>query len=165
MKFKEIAIGLFALALIGAVGFLWFSPSGLQAAPQVTYTTLDGSQLGPDRLKGKPTLVAFWATTCPGCIEEIPQLIELHQAYGAKGLNVIGVAMVYDPIKQVRQMVSERGMPYTIAHDTDGTIGEAFGGISLTPTTLLIDPQGRIAQKTLGALDLPALRGRIEQML
>jgi thiol-disulfide isomerase/thioredoxin len=51
-------------------------------------------------------LVTFWATTCPSCIEEIPHLIDLYRELNPKGLEIIGVAMAYDPPEQVRAMAA-----------------------------------------------------------
>lgn len=165
MKVKEIAIGVFAVLLIGAVAFLWFSPSGLKPAPQVTVTTLDGKQVDIKAYQGRPLLVTFWATTCPGCVAEMPHLVELHNELSPRGLSIIGIAMAYDPPAQVREMVKRKALPYTIALDSGGAAARAFGDVKLTPTSFLIDPQGRIVKQKLGEMDMDELRTRILGML
>lgn len=165
MKFKETAIALFALLLLGVVGYVWFTPSGVQPAPDVTVSRLDGKPVRLTELRGRPVVWTFWATTCPSCVKEIPHLVELHRELGARGLAVVGVAMSYDPPEQVREMVNRRDIPYTIALDRDGSAALAFGDVKLTPTTFLIDPQGRIVQQKLGELDMADLKRRITAML
>lgn len=165
MKAKDSLIALVVLVLIGLLGYLWFAPAGLRHAPDISLTTLDGSKLALRDLRGKPVLVTFWATTCPGCIKEMPHLIDLHNEYGPRGFKLIGISMPYDPPNQVFELVKRRGLPYTIAFDIQGEATRAFGNIRLTPTTFLIAPDGRIVQHTIGDLDITALRARIEAML
>ena len=116
-------------------------------------------------LRGKPVLLTFWATSCPGCVEEIPLLSELHQAYAARGLHVIGVAMSYDPEAQVRALRDRLHIPYPLALDKDGAVSAAMGTVRLTPTTFLIDPQGQVAYQKIGIFDLAKVKGLIEGML
>lgn len=165
MKLKDVTIVVFAVVLLGALAFLWLSPSGLKPAPAITLTALDGQTIHSASYQGRPLLVVFWATTCPGCIQEMPHLVELYQELAPRGFHIIGVAMAYDPPEQVREMVRQKALPYTVAIDSNGAAARAFGEVKLTPTTFLIDPQGRIVQQTLGELDMAQLRNRILGML
>jgi peroxiredoxin len=165
MKAKEITIAAFALLLIAVLAFVWFTPSGLKQAPALSITTLQGKPLSLSALQGRPVLVTFWATTCPGCIKEIPHLIELYRELAPQGLEIIAIAMEYDPEDQVRTMAAQKQFPYPVAIDKDGGAARAFGGVTLTPSSFLIDPQGRIVQYKLGEMDMQALRNRIVVML
>jgi peroxiredoxin len=166
MKKKELSIAILTLALLGGVfAYLWLGPSGLQKAPDIHVATLDGTQVKLQQYQGKPVLVTFWATTCPGCVKEIPHLVELQHDLGPKGLQIIAIAMSYDDPKQVATMVQQRGMPYTVALDKDGSAAKAFGDVQLTPTSFLISPQGRIVQRKLGEMDFTQVRHRILGML
>lgn len=165
MKKKDLSLASFALALLGLLAYFWLSPSGLATAPDIRVTTLDESPVSLDKFRGKPLLVTFWATTCPGCVAEIPHLVRLHNELHDRGLNILAVAMAYDPPEQVRFMARQRGIPYTIALDTDGTVARAFGDVKLTPTTFLIDPKGRIVQQKLGEFDVEKIHQRIVEML
>ncbi len=165
MKSKDLIIAAFAAVLLGLLGYLWFSPSGLKPAPAIAVATLEGGQVNIDQYRGKPLLVTFWATTCPGCVAEIPHFSALYRELGPKGFNIVAIAMAYDPPEQVRFMAKQRAMPYTVALDSDGAAARAFGDVKLTPTTFLIDPQGRIVQQKLGEVDTAQLRRKIVEML
>ncbi|MBE2294061.1 MAG: TlpA family protein disulfide reductase [Phycisphaerales bacterium] len=140
-------------------------PAGLRAAPPLVGETLDGRTLTLEQLRGKPVLVTFWATTCPGCVEEIPHLIDLYRELHPKGLEIIGVAMAYDPPEQVRAMVQQRQIPYPVVLDRTERIAREFDNVQLTPTSVLISPEGHIVQYRLGLLDMSKLRNTITEML
>jgi peroxiredoxin len=165
MKFKEITTALFILLLLGGAAFLWLTPSGMQQAPAVTVTTLAGENLSLNSLQGKPVLVTFWATTCPGCVSEIPHLADLYRELGPKGLQIVAIAMSYDEPGQVRVLSQQKQIPYTVAFDSDGSAAKAFGNVQLTPTSFLLDPQGHIVQQKIGEMNMDQVRNRILGML
>ncbi len=162
---KETVVAGIALAVIVAAAAVWFMPAGLRQAPPLVGQTLDGRTLTLEQLRGRPVLVTFWATTCPSCIEEMPHLVELYRELNPKGLEIIGVAMAYDPPEQVRALVQQRRIPYPIVLDTQERIAREYDNVRLTPTTVLISPEGRIVHYRLGLLDMPELRDTIRQML
>lgn len=162
---KETAIAGLALVVVLAFATVWFMPAGLREAPPLVGQTLDGRTLTLEQLRGKPVLVTFWATTCPSCVEEIPHLTELYRELNPKGLEIIGVAMAYDPPEQVRAMVRQRQIPYPIVLDSEERIAREFDNVQLTPTSVLVSPEGRIVQYRLGLLDMPELRNTIAGML
>lgn len=165
MKTKDIIFGVFALLLVGALGYLWMSPSGLEQAPTVNLHTLDGAQIDTSALRGKPVLVTFWATSCTGCVQEIPHLIELYKEFAPQGLQMVAVAMSYDPPNHVIAMRDNRQIPYPIALDIDGAAARAFGDVRLTPTSFLIGPDGRIVRQKIGDLDMADIRSQIRSLL
>lgn len=165
MKAKDVTIATFAIVLIAILAYVWFTPSGLKPAPVLTVTTLTGESITLQQLQGRPVLVTFWATTCPGCVKEMPHLVELYNKLAPQGLEIIALAMAYDPEKQVREMVRLKQLPYKVALDSDGSAAKAFGEVKLTPTTFLINPNGRIVQQKLGEMDMQALHNRILGML
>ena len=162
---KETTVAGIVLVLVVALAAVWFMPEGLRAAPPLVGKTLDGRTLTLQHYQGKPVLVTFWATTCPGCIEEMPHLIDLYRDLNPKGLEIIGVAMAYDPPEQVRALVNQRQLPYPIVLDSQGQIAREFDNVRLTPTSVLVSPDGRITQYRLGLLDMPQLRAAVEAML
>ena len=165
MKVTETVAIMFILAVIGITSWLWTSPSGLKWAPDVTFATLKGEKINMRELRGRPVLVTFWATTCPGCLKEMPHLVELYEEFGNGGFELIGVAMSYDPPNRVLELTTERQLPYPIALDLDGALAAAFGSVMLTPTTFLIAPDGRIIKHKIGEMDIVKLRRQVEDLL
>lgn len=165
MRPRDLGIVAFALILIGVLVYAWIVPSGYNQAPTVSFNTLKGEHVRLATLRGKPIFLTFWATSCVGCMKEMPHLIDLHNELNKKGLEIIGVAMDYDPPGQVLETVRRRNVPYTITLDSDGSIAKAFGGVRLTPTSYLIDPNGRVVLKKLGEVDIEKLRRDILDMI
>ncbi len=165
MKRKDLLIGILALSLLAAVTYRWLTPAGITVAPDITLSTIHGEKIALSALRGRPVLVNFWATTCPGCIREMPQLAELYRELGPKGLEVIGIAMPYDPPNLVISMRDARHIPYPIALDINGDAVHAFGDVRLTPSSFLIAPDGRIVQQKTGAIDSTELRAVIVNLL
>jgi peroxiredoxin len=120
MKTKNILIALFTILVLGSITYLWITPSGAQQAPDITLQLIDGKKLKLSSLKGKPVLITFWATSCPGCIKEMPHLIELYDELHNKGLEIIGIAMPYDRPDYVMEMVKRKKVTYRIAFDLKG---------------------------------------------
>jgi len=165
MKAKDIGLSVIVLALVATLGYFWVSPAGLQPAPDISLKTITGKTIRLSELQGRPVLVNFWATTCPGCVKEMPHLVDLYNKYSPQGLEVIGVAMYYDPPNQVLNLSQARNIPYTIALDLDGSAAKAFDDVRLTPTSFLINPQGKIVQQKIGELDFPQVEKLIQSML
>lgn len=135
------------------------------AATASTFTTITGDNIALPDLRGKAVLVTFWATTCGSCMAEIPHLIELYNRFHPRGFELIAVAMAYDPPNRVVAMAKDKNLPYTIALDITGEHANAFGGIWATPTTYLINPEGKISWHTVGMFEPGELAERIEQQL
>ena len=165
MKTKDILISIFAVLILASIAYLWMAPSGAQQVPNISLQMIDGKKLELSSLKGKPVLITFWATSCPGCIKEMPHLVELYNELHSKGLEIIGIAMPYDRPDYVMEMVKRKKLPYLIAFDLKGNAVRAFGNISLTPTTFLIDDKGKIIKKKIGVLDIAIWKKRIKLIL
>ncbi|RMG57829.1 MAG: TlpA family protein disulfide reductase [Gammaproteobacteria bacterium] len=166
MKRKDLVIAGLAALILGVAAAVWLAPGLLQPqAPEVRFHGTDGRTLTLAELRGRPVLVNFWATTCPGCIKEMPELVKLYRELGPKGLEVIGVAMPYDKPSDVIALQKKRELPYFIALDPRGEVVAAFGGVRLTPTSYLIDPEGRIVFKKIGEPDWQRLRKELAPML
>ncbi|MCL2875681.1 MAG: TlpA family protein disulfide reductase [Betaproteobacteria bacterium] len=149
-------------AFIVAGVFIYFEKP---LAPEVSFTTLQNERLTTTALHGKVVLVNFWATTCSTCIEEMPDLIKTYNKFATHGLEIIAVAMDYDPEAQVRAYTAKAALPFKVALDADGETALGFKGIRMTPTTFLIDRQGRIVHTYLGIPDFGALHALLEKLL
>lgn len=165
MKLKDSLIGLFAIAMVAVLAYLWLAPAGMQDSPEISLISIDGDTIHLSELRGRPLLITFWATTCPGCVKEIPHLIELYKELSPRGLEIIGIAMDYDPPNQVLAARNARNIPYPIALDLDAKASVAFGNVRLTPTTFLINPAGQIIFHKIGELNMVSVREQILGML
>ena len=152
-----------ALLLAGAA-FL-SGCSGAQAAPESTFVLLDGSKKTTVDLKGKVTLVNFWATSCVTCVAEMPKVIATYNKYQAQGYDTLAVAMSYDPPSYVVNYAETRNLPFKVAIDNTGAAAKAWGDVQLTPTTFLVNKRGQIVKQYVGEPDFAALHQLIEKLL
>lgn len=165
MKTRGALLALAAIALVGTLAYLWLAPAGLKTAPDISLMTIDGEELQLDSLHGRPVLVTFWATTCSSCVSEIPHLIALYDELAPLGLEIIGIAMDYDPPNRVLAMRKVHNIPYPVALDIHADAARAFGNVRLTPTSFLIAADGRIAYRKTGVLNMARLREDIRDLL
>lgn len=135
------------------------------AAPQSTFVLLDGSTTTTAELRGRVTLVNFWATTCVSCVKEMPMLAATYQKYQDRGFETIAVAMSYDPPAWVLNFATTRQLPFKVALDNTGQIARDWGDVKLTPTTYLVDKQGHIVKRYVGEPEVNALHRLIEDLL
>lgn len=142
-----------------------------QQQPQI----LDDSvtELSLKTLNGEPFVVAepasalfvnFWSTDCAICVAEMPELARLYEEYHPRGLRLVAVAMPYDPPNHVLEMAESRDFPFPVALDLRGEAVAAFGDIQGTPTSFLLDSQGRLVQRYIGAIPFKALRRELDQL-
>jgi cytochrome c biogenesis protein CcmG/thiol:disulfide interchange protein DsbE len=133
------------------------------AAPGFSLPDLDGRSIELANYRGKVVLLDFWATWCAPCRDEIPHFVEFQSTYGGQGLQVIGLSMD-DSAKPVLPFYKEFKMNYPVAMGTT-QVAEAYGGILGLPVTFLIDRDGKIAAKHVGAVEMPVLEGEIKSAL
>ena len=142
-----------------------FLLGGNMAAPASTFVLMDGSKKFTADLKGKVTLVNFWATSCVTCVAEMPKLISTYEKYQSQGFGTIGVAMQYDPPSYVVNFVQTRKLPYDVAIDNTGAVAKAWGDVQLTPTTYLVNKRGEIVKRYVGEPNFIELHQLIEKLL
>jgi peroxiredoxin len=163
MKFtKPLLIAILALAVVGALAYSLMDKPG---APAATFTTLEGKSIALNDLRGKVVLVNFWATSCPGCIKEMPGMVETYKQYKDRGFEIVAVAMSYDPPNYVANFVQTRQLPFPVALDVNGEHARAFGNVQVTPTSFIIDKDGRILEQKLGELDFVKLKALLDREL
>lgn len=159
-------IALVVVAVIGVLG--WNVFDGRKAAPAVRYPLISGGALSSADLRGKVVLVNFWATSCTTCVGEMPNVVKTYQTYAPRGFEVIAVAMSYDQPQFVRQFAAAGPagrLPFPVAIDGDGALAQAWGGVSLTPTSFLIDRDGRVIKQYVGPPDFAELGHLLDGLL
>ena len=156
---------LLASAVLAVAGFAYVSFSAKTAAPQVTFTGLNGEKFSTESLRGKVVMVNFWATSCATCVKEMPEMVETYKKYKDKGLEFVAVAMSYDRADYVLNYVETRKLPFKVALDVKGELANSFGDVKLTPTTFVIDKNGNIIKRYVGEPAFPALHQLLDKAL
>lgn len=126
---------------------------------------LDGSQQSTADFRGRVVLVNFWATSCTTCVAEMPKIMATYDKYQARGFDTVAVAMSYDPPSYVVNFSQTRKLPFKVAIDNTGAVASAWGKVSLTPTTYLVDKRGEIVKRYIGEPDFAELHRLIEELL
>lgn len=158
-----IALAVVVLAVLGFFGYRALAPSS--AVPPATFTLLSGEKVTTADLKGKVYLINFWATSCTTCVKEMPDMIKTYQQFKDRGLDFVAVAMNYDPPMYVANFAKTRELPFKVAMDSDGSAARAFGNVQLTPTTFVVDKNGKILKRYVGEPEWDALHKLLDGAL
>jgi thiol-disulfide isomerase/thioredoxin len=165
-RVRAVAVG----ALCLATATLLLAPTASLAvdgtprvAPDFTRTDLDGRALSLRSYRGKLVLLNFWATWCGPCLIEMPRFVAWQSAYGAEGLQIVGVSMD-DDAAPVKGVVAKLRLNYPVVMG-DAPLGESFGGVLGLPLIFLIDRLGRIVGRYQGKPDLQHLESQIKSLL
>jgi thiol-disulfide isomerase/thioredoxin len=150
---------------VSGSGTVDFAPDERDPAPDITATTLEGEELSLSDFDGVVVL-NFWASWCGPCASEAPDLVATHEAYGDRGVSLLGVN-VRDSETNARSFERDFGIPYPSWFDADSSIASRFGGIgpSALPTTIIVDDDGRVASRLFGAVTEGQLAGRLDALL
>ena len=138
--------------------------AGGTPVPEATLPDLHGGEAlrVPSDLTGKPAVLNFWATWCAFCVEEMPDLEEVHQQLDGR-VVFVGIDQD-DDVDKARTLADRTGVTYRLVVDGDGSYFRAVQGRGM-PTTVLITPDGTIAHRHSGPLDAAQLRDLLEEHL
>lgn len=161
-QFKKAAIAILLLSIIAIFGYILLRQP---ETPNAIFTTIKGEKISMASLKGKVVLINFWATSCTSCVAEMPELIETYHQYHEKGLEIIAVAMPYDPPAQVVAFAEQKNLPFPVMHDGYGDITRQFGSVNVTPTAYLYNKAGKRIQNAVGTLNFKKLHALLDQEL
>ena len=131
---------------------LWLSTA--VEARGFNFTDHTGKKLTFSDYKGKWVLINFWATWCPPCLKEIPDLVSLYES--RNDVMVIGIAMDYSDPKTVLKYVKSMSISYPIVLG-DRKIAAQIGPVSMLPTTYVFDPEGNPAVYKVGLVSRESL--------
>jgi peroxiredoxin len=162
---KSVRRFLIPAVLIALLAFWLLSINSKDQAPEMTMTTIAGQQIKLSELQGKVVLVNFWATDCPGCIKEMPDLIKTYNDYRNKGFELVAVAMSYDPPNHVLNYTEKNALPFPVVHDSYGEIAASFNDVRVTPTAFILDKEGKVIRRIIGELDFAALHQLLNDQL
>ena len=169
-----LALGVAALSFGGLGAWVASRRYALGDADSAAVALLHGLTL-PDAagqpmslagLRGRPTVVNFWATWCPPCVEEMPELSGLATEFRERGVQIVGIGI--DSAPNIRQFSEKMPMSYPLlVAGTSGLelvrrLGNTAGAL---PFTIVVTRDGRVAWRTLGRFKAPELRAAILQTL
>jgi thiol-disulfide isomerase/thioredoxin len=147
------AVGVAAAAAGAGWGWRRHSAAGgvADALWQASFPGLDGRPLAMSSLRGKPLVLNFWATWCAPCIKEMPQFDRFHQAYAARGWQVVGLAIDTDTAVAEFLKRTPVHYPLAIAGMEGAELMLALGnGHGALPFTVVLDADGGLLAKRLG---------------
>jgi peroxiredoxin len=134
-------------------------------APDFRITTDDGIRMTRSSFGGKVLVLNFWATWCPPCVEEMPTLNAMQKQLAGSGVIVLAVSV--DRNEQAyRQFLQRTGVSFRTARDPEANISSQYGTFKF-PETYVIDRNGKVVQKIIGAADWtdPKMVSSIRSML
>jgi thiol-disulfide isomerase/thioredoxin len=119
--------------------------------PELTIMDVNGRTIRLSDFRGKVVLVNFWATWCPPCRKEIPDLIQLQRKYRAAGLRVLGITYPPEKLSEVRRFAKTSKTNYPLALGTEKTKA-LFSASDVLPITVVIDRTGEVREVIEGIL-------------
>ena len=158
---KKILPLLVGLILIGIVSLSLIK----KKINDFNMVSISGENISTHELRGKVYLINFWATDCPGCINEMPELINTYNNYNKQNFEVIAVAMFYDPPNRVISFAKAQNLPFPVVLDIEKKIMNNFNDIKLTPTSILIDHKGKIINTIIGEINFLEFNQNLEALL
>jgi thiol-disulfide isomerase/thioredoxin len=146
-------------AAVAGIGWRGFSDSRREAHVmattgglwQMSFDRPDGTPLALASLRGRPLVLNFWATWCPPCVKEMPEIDRFHREFAGRGWQVLGLAV--DRVQPVREFLARTPVGYAIGMaglggtELSRQLGNASGGL---PFTVVFDREGLIAHRKLG---------------
>jgi cytochrome c biogenesis protein CcmG, thiol:disulfide interchange protein DsbE len=128
----------------------------------VEFVTFEGETVRLADYVGRPVVLNFWASWCPACIAEMPDLEAVHQTFG-DDVVFLGVT-VSDRRSDSERFAAETGVTYDLAEDDSGDFYRAYDGIAM-PTTVFLTASGELSERFSGVLTEGALTGRLDDLL
>lgn len=153
-----VVIGAFALTGMGNV-----SSAKKSSGVDFTLTDFAGKTVRLSDYRGKPVLVNLWASWCPPCRAEMPDLINYYNAHQADGLVLLAVDSE-DDLNSAQQFVREKQMPFPVLFDPNGSAARVLGSNAL-PSTFLIDRTGVVRFSWTGQISPAMLDQRVTPLL
>jgi peroxiredoxin len=132
---------------------------------EIQMTTIEGNNISTNNLLGKVYLINFWATDCPGCIKEMPGLIKTYNKYKDNNFEILAISMYYDPPSRVMSYAQKNSLPFPVIMDIKKDIIKHFKKVKLTPTSILVNHEGKIINTIIGEIEFKEFNQRVESLL
>ncbi|MFC2067420.1 peroxiredoxin family protein [Chloroflexota bacterium] len=179
LSFRRETVVLFMIAMLGLLLIQACAPSSQamqdgqqeatvgikvgEIAPDFTLLDLDGNEVKLSEFLGKRVFINFWATWCPPCRAEMPDIESLYQEYKDKGLVVIGID-ISESEGTTRQFVQRGGYGWTFVLDSTGAVAANYN-VRAIPTSFFIDREGVIQAVNIGAITKRRMEANIAEAI
>jgi len=122
-------------------------------APDFTLKTLDGGEVSLAQFRGQPVLINFWASWCPPCRLEMPDLVRVYEAHKAEGFVILGINLTFqDSLPDIQAFVQEFGMTFPVLLDEKGEVTQRLYRLQGLPLSVFVNRDGDIARIQIGAM-------------
>ncbi len=162
MKSLRVLFAVAAALVVSALATA--EPVAPQPAPAWQLKDVEGKLVSSEQFKGKVVVIDFWATWCPPCRHEIPGYIQLQKKYEDQGLVIVGVSLDQQGPGVVKRFMKSNKINYPVVMADEAVI-EAFGGVEAIPTTFIIDRDGQVRDRKVGAEETEVYEQRLLQYL
>lgn len=159
-KYVNIIFALLVIFIFVPVSISWgqfianapFKPQYV-AAPDFTLKDVQGKIFRLSAQRGKPVLIFFGTTWCPGCRAEIPKYKKVHETYSLRGLEVVYINIM-EPAKKVARFAQANSLTYRTLMDEDGNVGNAYNVVGV-PMIVLVDKNGYVVKVGHSSSEMP----------
>ena len=159
MNARKLLILALALLMLGTIALAESAQDVGSQCTDFELTTLTGETFRLSDCRGKVVFINIWATWCPPCVSEMPEIDRLAAAYPDE-LVVLGVS-VDDRMSTVKEFIAEKGYSYAIAmDDASYTVANKLFPTYAIPNSIFIDPNGIVTSIEAGAADYATLERR-----
>ena len=133
-------------------------------APEWELENLDGKTVESSHFKGKVIVLNCWMTSCPPCIAEIPEFVQLQKKYESRNVTVLGMLMSHRDFDELKSFMKELGINYPVLICDEEFLGNTWG-VQMFPTTFIINRKGNIASVYSGSMTFEELEEEIQPLL
>lgn len=131
-------------------------------APDFKLKDLNGKELSLSDLKGKKVFLNFWATWCPPCKAEMPEIQKLYEETKDSDLVIVSVD-IGEPLSEVKSFIDNNKYSFKVLLDSDQSVATKYS-ITAIPTSYFIDEDGNIISKKSGGMDIDAMKSYIKTL-
>lgn len=153
----------FVSGVLALLGLLMTAPAVADGPVDFSLQDLDGNARTLSEFRGKWVVVNYWATWCPPCLEEIPDLVDFHARHQATDAVVIGINYEDIPAPQLRAFAEEYFINYPILQAEDMRPAHERLGVGGLPTTYIISPEGEPVARQVGGITDEVLEDYIKR--
>ena len=156
------------LILVALIAYMWFRPPAWvqdldETPPPFSFTTLDGREGTLDSLRGKVVLVNFWATWCPPCRQELPDLVDIQSEFGGERFTVLGVSLDQTGPSTVRRFAQEMNLNFPLLMGNQEVVTQ-YGNFRGIPTSFLLNQRHEQVKRYMGMVTKNQLSGDLNSL-